>query len=71
MTDKDKDKLIYDILFSDIEDFEVELCSFLNIKRVEFRSDIKFVIQKAGYDIIKDSVTTITSGPLWKFSIKR
>lgn len=71
MTDKQRDKLIYDILFSDTESFEVDLSGLPNEGRLEFRNFIKSVISRSSSSIYSDSVSMTTTGPVWKFFIKR
>lgn len=69
---KQKEKLIYDILFSDETLFEIDLQIYCDInKRSDFREEIRIVIKKGNLSIIDDRIIHTDDKVIWKLEIKK
>ena len=68
-----KDKLIYDLIFSDKDEFEVDISGFVTdiYKYDRFIDEIKKVLKKSKVSIIKEKINLDTNSVIWEIKVKR
>lgn len=70
---KDRDKLIFDLIFSDIEEFDINIGDYIYdiYKYDEFISDLKDVLRKSKVSVIKNSIDVNSKGVKWKLKVRK
>jgi len=70
---KDKDKLIYDLIFSDGENFQIDVGEYIDdiYKYDEFIDDIKNILRKSKVSIIKNSIDVNSKGVRWNLKVRK
>jgi protein associated with RNAse G/E len=70
---KDKDKLIYDLIFSDGENFQIDVGEYIDdiYKYDEFIDDIKNILRKSKVSIIKNSIDFNSKGVRWNLKVRK
>lgn len=70
---KDKDKLIFDLIFSDIEEFVIDVGDYIDdiYKYDEFVGDLKDVLRKSKVSIIKNSIDVNSKGVKWRLKVRK
>jgi len=70
---KDKDKLIYDLIFSDNIDYKIDISEYIEdvYKYDRFIDEIKSVLKKSKVSIIKQKVDLDTKSAIWNLKVKR
>lgn len=70
---KNKDDLIYDLIFSDMVDFEINVSDYIeNIYKYEsFMKEIKEILKKSKVSIVKDGVSLDPSTVMWILKVKK
>lgn len=70
---KNSDELIYDLIFSDLKKFEIDISEYildlLNFE--EFIADIKNILKKSKVTILSESVTVDSNTVIWKLKVKK
>ena len=70
---KDKDELIYDLIFSEKLDYEMDLADYVdNIYQYDyFIDDIKMILKKSKVKIVKSLVTVDSKTATWKLKVNK
>jgi hypothetical protein len=70
---KDRDDLIYDLIFSDEVEFDINISEYIeNIYKYEtFIKEIKEVLKKSKVSIVKEGVDLNPSTAIWILKVKR
>lgn len=70
---KQTDNLIYELIFSEFEDFEIIVSDYIvDIYTYDrFITQIKDILKKSEVLIIKESVEILTDKVKWKMKVKR
>lgn len=70
---KQTDNLIYELIFSEFEDFEIIVSDYIvDIYTYDrFITQIKAILKKSEVLIIKESVEILTDKVKWKMKVKR
>ena len=70
---KDKDALIYDLLFSDKEDFKIEVSNFVEdiYKYDRFIDEMKSILKKSKVSISREKTNIKTNSVIWEIKVKR
>ena len=70
---KTKDELIYDLIFSDVTSYRIDIAEYLDdiYKYEEFVADIKKVLKKSKVNIIKSSVLVDSKTAIWELKVKK
>jgi hypothetical protein len=70
---KDKEKLIYDLIFSDNIDYKIDISEYLEdvYKYDRFIDEIKSVLKKSKVSIVKEKVDLDTKSAIWNLKVKR
>jgi len=70
---KDKDKLIYDLIFSDNIDYKIDISEYIEdvYKYDRFIDEIKSVLKKSKVSIVKQKVDLDTKSAIWNLKVKR
>ena len=68
-----EDSLIYDLIFSDIDFFSIDLSEFTdNIYDYDkFISKLKKILKKSKVEIIKSNIIANTKTVIWELKIKK
>jgi hypothetical protein len=70
---KTKDELIYDLIFSDVTSYRIDIAEYLDdiYKYEEFVADIKKVLKKSKVNIVKSSVLVDSKTAIWELKVKK
>ena len=70
---KDKEKLIYDLIFSDNIDYKIDISEYIEdvYKYDRFIDEIKSVLKKSKVSIVKEKVDLDTKSAIWNLKVKR
>jgi len=70
---KNKEDLIYDLIFSDITDYTIEIMDYISdiYKYDRFIDDTKAVLRKSKVSIIKESIIVDSNTVTWKIKVKK
>jgi hypothetical protein len=70
---KDRDKLVFDLIFSDIEEFVINIGDYIDdiYKYDEFISDLKDVLRKSKVSIVKNSIDVNSKGVKWSLKVRK
>lgn len=70
---KDKDKLIYDLIFSITESYDINVAEYISdIYRYDyFISDIKKILKKSKVTIVSERVDIEPTKVIWKLKVKK
>ena len=70
---KTKDELIYDLIFSDVMSYRIDIAEYLDdiYKYEEFVADIKKVLKKSKVNIVKSSVLVDSKTAIWELKVKK
>lgn len=70
---KAKDELIYDLIFSDVTSYRIDIAEYLDdiYKYEEFVADIKKVLKKSKVNIVKSSVLVDSKTAIWELKVKK
>jgi hypothetical protein len=71
--DTNKDKLIYDLIFSEILDFHIDVSEYIvDIYTYDrFIDDIKKILKKSKVSIIKEKINVDTKTVTWDLKVKK
>jgi hypothetical protein len=70
---KKREDLIYDLLFSEREDFKVEVSGFIEdiYKYDRFIDDMKKILKKSKVNIEREKVSINQNSVIWEIKVKR
>ena len=70
---KDKDELIYDLIFSNRNEFVIDIGEYIQdlYKFDEFVSEIKEILKRSKVSIVKNSVDVDSKSVIWKLKVKK
>ena len=70
---KDKEKLIYDLIFSENSDYNINVSEYIEdiYKYDKFIEDIKNVLRKSKVSIIKEKIDLETENVIWNLKVKK
>lgn len=70
---KDRDNLIYDLIFSEKVDFEINISEYIdNIYKYEsFIKEIKEVLKKSKVSVIKEGIDLNPTTAIWILKVKK
>lgn len=70
---KDRDDLIYDLIFSSKNEFIIDIGEYIPdlYKFDEFVSEIKEILKKSKVSIVKNSVDVDSKSVIWKLKVKK
>ena len=70
---KNRDDLIYDLIFSDEIEFDINISEYIeNIYKYEtFIKEIKEVLKKSKVSIVKEGVDLNPTTAIWNLKVKR
>jgi hypothetical protein len=70
---KDKDDLIYDLIFSTDQDYSINIAEYVEdiYKYDKFVDDIKQVLRKSKVSIVKENVLIETNYVIWELKVKK
>lgn len=70
---KDRDDLIYELIFSDQKEFVIDIGDYITdlYKFDEFISEIKQVLKRSKVSIVKNSVDVDSKSVIWKLKVKK
>ncbi len=70
---KDKEALIYDLIFSESTDYEINVAEYiLDIYRYDyFISDIKKILKKSKVILLSDKVDIDPKKVIWRLKVKK
>lgn len=68
-----KDNLIYDLIFSESEDFKIDVSNYITdiYKYDKFITEIKKVLKKSKVTIIRERVNLDTNSVIWEIKVKK
>lgn len=68
-----REDLIYDLLFSEREDFKVEVSGFIEdiYKYDRFIDDMKKILKKSKVNIEREKVSINQNSVIWEIKVKR
>ena len=70
---KTKDELIYDLIFSDVTSYRIDIAEYLDdiYGYEEFVAEIKRVLKKSKVNIVKSSVLVDSKTAIWELNVKK
>ena len=70
---KNKDELIYDLIFSEKFDYEIDMSNYIEdiYKYEEFITEIKKVLKKSKVKIIKSEVKLDSKTAIWQLKVNK
>jgi hypothetical protein len=70
---KDKEKLIYDLIFSENSDYTINISEYIEdiYKYDKFIEDIKGVLRKSKVSVIKEKIDLETENVIWNLKVKK
>jgi hypothetical protein len=70
---KDKEKLIYDLIFSENSDYNINISEYIEdiYKYDKFIEDIKNVLRKSKVSVIKETIDLEKENVFWNLKVKK
>lgn len=70
---KSKDDLIYDLIFSEDEDFIIDVGAYIKdiYKYDEFIDEIKEILRKSKVTIVTNSIDVDSKTVIWKLKVRK
>jgi hypothetical protein len=70
---KDKEKLIYDLIFSEKSDYNINISEYIEdiYKYDKFIEDIKNVLRKSKVSVIKETIDLEKENVFWNLKVKK
>jgi hypothetical protein len=70
---KNKDDLVYDLIFSDSENFVIDISQYIKdiYQYDEFIDEIKQILQKSKVTVVTQSVDVDSITVTWKLKVKK
>lgn len=69
----DKEKLIYDLIFSENNSYEIEVSDYIEdiYKYDHFIDDVKKILKKSKVQIVREKVMVDSNSIIWKLKVKK
>lgn len=69
----EKQKLIYDLIFSETTQFQINLTKYVDdvYHYDDFIEEIKLILKKAGVKVIESTVLVNSNSALWTLKVKK
>jgi len=69
----DKDKLLYDLIFSDKDDFTIDISDYIEnvYEHKDFIDEIKKILKKSKVKIVKSNTFIDSKTATWKIKISK
>lgn len=73
MVKEKEDSLIYDLIFSDVNNFSIDISEYADdiYEYDEFIAKIKKILKKSKVDIIKSNIVANSKTVIWELSVKK
>ena len=70
---KIKEKLIYDLIFSENTDYVIDTSDYINepYEYNEFVRDIRKILKRSKVKIIKENLNLLNTGAVWSLRVKK
>jgi hypothetical protein len=70
---KDKDELIYDLIFSETTEYEIHVEQYIVdiYKYDRFIDGVKEILRKSKVDIVREKITVEASAVIWRISVSK
>ncbi len=70
---KNRDELIYDLIFSDTLEYEIHIEEYINdiYKYDRFIDETKEILRKSKVDILKEKISVETTSVVWKIKVSK
>ncbi len=70
---KNRDELIYDLIFSDTLEYEIHIEEYISdiYKYDRFIDDTKDILKKSKVGILKEKITVETDSVIWKIKVSK
>lgn len=70
---KNKDDLLYDLIFGEKDEYEINVSDYLEelYKYDRFIDEIKSILKKSKVSIIKERLELSENGPIWILKVKK
>ena len=70
---KNKEDLIYDLIFSDTTDYKINISEYITdiYKYNKFIDEIKKVLKKSNVSIVKEKVDIDAKSAIWDLKVKK
>jgi hypothetical protein len=70
---KDKEKLIYDLIFSENSDYNINISEYIEdiYKYDKFIEDIKNVLRKSKVSVIKETIDLEKENVFWNLKVRK
>lgn len=70
---KIKEKLIYDLIFSENTDYVIDTSDYINepYEYNEFVRDIRKILKRSKVKIIKENLNLLNTGAIWSLKVKK
>ena len=70
---KDKNKLIYDLIFSEKLDYNINIADYISdiYQYDDFVDEMKIILKKSKVKIIKSLVTVDSKTAIWKLKVSK
>ncbi len=70
---KDKEKLIYDLIFSENTEYRIDIADYIeNIYKYDrFIKEIKSILKKSKVSVVKEKIDLESKNAIWNLKVKR
>lgn len=70
---RDKDELIYDLIFSDTTEYEIHVEDYITdiYKYDRFIDGVKDILRKSRVDIVKEKISVEASAVIWRITVSK
>ena len=70
---KDKEKLIYDLIFSENTEYRIDIADYIeNIYKYDrFINEIKSILKKSKVSVVKEKIDLESKNAIWNLKVKR
>ena len=70
---KNKDDLLYNLIFGDKDEYEINLSDYLEelYKYDRFIDEVKLILKKSKVTIVKEKLELDVKGPIWILKVKK
>jgi hypothetical protein len=70
---RDKDELIYDLIFSDTTEYEIHVEEYIVdiYKYDRFIDGVKEILRKSKVDIVREKITVEANAVIWRITVSK
>lgn len=70
---KDKEKLIYDLIFSENTEYRIDIADYIeNIYKYDrFINEMKSILKKSKVSVVKEKIDLESKNAIWNLKVKR